>query len=131
MKRRDEEAGFIPPPPSGTPRSAPTCDFLHRPEVVQLGRVHWWDFVEEVPEGGGTCRVISGLGADVSFGRLGWPSRSHPLKEVPMKCTSPLILVQFLKSSMLEAFTAMVLVKAPTPMPSQAGGGDGPVRLAV
>lgn len=46
---------------------------------------------------------------------------SHPVKEVPMKYTSPLILVQFLKKSILEAFTAMVLIKAPTPMPSQAG----------
>lgn len=40
-----------------------------------------------------------------------------------MKYTLPLILVQFLKSSTLEAFTAMALVKAPTPMPSQAGDG--------
>lgn len=46
---------------------------------------------------------------------------SHPMKEVLRKCTSPLILVQFLKRSMLEAFTAMVLIKAPTPMPSQTG----------
>lgn len=46
---------------------------------------------------------------------------SHPVKEVLRKCTSPLILVQFLKRSMLEAFTAMVLIKAPTPMPSQTG----------
>ena len=35
---------------------------------------------------------------------------------------SPLILVQFLKDSMLEALTATVLIRAPTPTPSQAGG---------
>lgn len=46
---------------------------------------------------------------------------SHPEKEVPMKYTSPLIFVQFLKNSTLEAFTAMVLINVPTPMPSQAG----------
>lgn len=33
---------------------------------------------------------------------------------------SPLILVQFLKDSMLDAFTAMLLIRAPTPIPSQA-----------
>lgn len=55
---------------------------------------------------------------------------SHPVKEVPMKCTSPLILVQFLKNSTLEALTAMVLLKAPTPMPSQAGE-EKTVRLVV
>lgn len=54
------------------------------------------------------------------------PGQSHPVKEVPMKYTSPLILVQFRNSSTLEAFTAMVLVNLPTPMPSQAG--DGRVR---
>lgn len=41
-----------------------------------------------------------------------------------MKYTSPLILVQFLNSSTLEAFTAMVLANLPTPMPSQAGDGE-------
>lgn len=55
---------------------------------------------------------------------------SHPVKEVPMNFTSPLILVQFLKSSILEAFTAIVLVKAPTPIPSQAGE-EKTVRLVV
>lgn len=47
---------------------------------------------------------------------------SHPVKEVSMSETSPLILVQFLKDSMLEALTAIVLIRAPTPTPSQAGG---------
>lgn len=38
--------------------------------------------------------------------------------------TSPLILVQFLKDSMLEALMAKVLIRAPTPTPSQAGGRE-------
>lgn len=39
-----------------------------------------------------------------------------------MREMSPLILVQFLKDSMLEALTAIVLVRVPTPIPSQAEG---------
>lgn len=42
-----------------------------------------------------------------------------------MKEMSPLILVQFLKDSMLEALTAMVLISAPTPIPSQAAEKTG------
>lgn len=41
-----------------------------------------------------------------------------------MMGTSPLILVQFLKDSMLEALMAMVLIRAPTPTPLQAGGRE-------
>lgn len=37
-----------------------------------------------------------------------------------MMDTSPLILVQFLKNSILEALMAMVLIRVPTPMPSHA-----------
>lgn len=46
-----------------------------------------------------------------------------------MMDTSPLILVQFLKDSMLEALMAMVLTRAPTPTPSQAGGRQTLVKL--
>lgn len=41
-----------------------------------------------------------------------------------MMSTSPLILVQFLKDSMLEALMAMVLIRVPTPTPLQAGGRE-------
>lgn len=40
-----------------------------------------------------------------------------------MMDTSPLILVQFLNDSMLEALMAMVLTSEPTPRPSHAAGG--------
>lgn len=48
-----------------------------------------------------------------------------------MMDTSPLILVQFLKDSMLEALMAMVLIRAPTPTPSQAGGRQTLVKLLL
>lgn len=48
-----------------------------------------------------------------------------------MMDTSPLILVQFLKDSMLEALMAMVLIRAPTPTPSQAAGRQTPVKLLL
>lgn len=44
------------------------------------------------------------------------------MKLVWMRDTSPLILVQFLKDSMLEALMARVLIRVPTPTPSQAAG---------
>ena len=46
------------------------------------------------------------------------------MKVVWMSETSPLIFVQFLKDSMLEALMARVLVRVPTPTPSQAGGRE-------
>lgn len=48
-----------------------------------------------------------------------------------MMDTSPLILVQFLKDSMLEALMAMVLMRLPTPTPSQAGGRQTLVKLLL
>lgn len=46
-----------------------------------------------------------------------------------MKMRFPLILVQFLKESMLEELTAMVLVKELVPIPSQTAGRTRPVQV--
>lgn len=48
-----------------------------------------------------------------------------------MMDTSPLILVQFLKDSTLEALMAMVLIREPTPTPSQAGGRQTLIKLLL
>lgn len=45
-----------------------------------------------------------------------------------MNIMFPLIVVQFLKESMLEELTAMVLVKEPIPIPSQAVGRTRPAQ---
>lgn len=43
----------------------------------------------------------------------------------------PLMMLQSLNDSMLEALTAMVLTRAPTPIPSQAEGKQNQVGLLL
>lgn len=116
----------------------PTCDFLHCPEVLQFRRVHGGDFIVSVPETIRTTLSVKYRSHDraghraeaiTAWGNISnwmletgqWRS-SHPVNEVSMREMSPLILVQFLKDSILEAFTAIVLIREPTPTPSQAAG---------
>lgn len=81
---------------------------------LRLIKMHWGMYIVLLG-----CTLIRVL--DLGIFYL-WNTKKapHPVKEVSMSRTSPLILVQFLKNSMFEALTPIVLVRRPTPIPSQA-----------